>query len=174
MLFIKSFFYRRVPALSIIQNAINNFEQNGCVNCQQQKIGTFQRSPSWNAHYDSRSSNQLLSPHYCPNCCWSRSTTSIVIGVLKKNGNKSREVHKILDGDNFRCMEFCNVEMEKVKQDEYFITNIVFTDESSFLLLDKHTVHSLFLVRYKNQKNMVSKNTAMRYDFLTQSSILSL
>ncbi|KAJ8955034.1 hypothetical protein NQ318_000466 [Aromia moschata] len=73
--------------------------------------------------------------------------------ILKRNKYHCYKVavtQEIFPDDYVRRMEFCEVMMEKANENEAFIRNILFTDESSFAL---HGRHNSSITRYWSQEN---------------------
>lgn len=155
-LFVETFVDRRVPALSTLQNIIKNFETRGCVFPSQHK-----KSPV--VPNDDR---EMLEIMVCATANENptissvkiaevvNSSTTTVKRILKKNGYRSCKVkknHELLPTDSIRRMEFAETVMEKINENENFVRNVVFTDESSFPLLGRHNPSR---VRYWSRENL--------------------
>lgn len=73
--------------------------------------------------------------------------------VLKRNGYhcfKVQTTQELFPEDNFRRMEFCEIMLNRQNENEHFLENIVFCDESSFSL---HKKHNPSVTRYYSKKN---------------------
>lgn len=73
--------------------------------------------------------------------------------VLKSHGYKNFKVQKsqeLIQGDKFRRTQFFELILESINRNELFLKNILFTDESSFSLTNRHNPT---VVRYWSKEN---------------------
>lgn len=154
-IFNETFPNRPSPSVTTIRRIIKNFEKHGCVSPRSHK----QVVPV-NDQEEIRDINILAAVNADPTLFSRRiaemvnSSTWTVRRVLKKNGYRSYKIkksHEIFPEDNIRRMEFCERVMEKANNDENFIRNIVFSDESTFPL---HGRHNPSVVRYWSRENL--------------------
>lgn len=78
---------------------------------------------------------------------------STVHRLLKRNSYKSFKVkttQEIFPADHGRRMEFCEDMMDRINNNDQFLQNILFSDESTFPL---HGRHNPSVVRYWSQEN---------------------
>jgi Helix-turn-helix domain (DUF4817) len=157
-LFSLTFQDRPVPGRQTIYDIVNNFEHSACLqNCSQchKRNVSPEKEEARNRRDvdicsavevdDTRSSASIASE-------LSVSQTTVV-KTLKKYNFKSFKyckIHELFPGDQFRRMEFCERVTEMANQDENFITNILFSDESSFALRSRHNPSRL---RYWSKGN---------------------
>lgn len=81
-----------------------------------------------------------------------------VCRVLKKHGYSSYKVknsQQLLEEDPFRRMQFCETMLEKCHADQSFLSNVLFSDESTFML---HGKSNSSIVRYWSTHNLHFNN----------------
>ena len=159
-LFIIAFENRPVPTQSAISRIIQKFEKCGCIqNCRKCKNIDLPRARTvsevrQNKEIDvcavAETSDPCSSRTIAEQCNMNDRT---VRNILKRNGYhcyKVQTTQELLPEDNIRRMEFCEIMMERENQDNNFLKNILFTDESTFSL---HRKHNSSTVRYWSRDN---------------------
>lgn len=153
--FMEKFVGRPIPSITTIRRIINNFETHGCVTPFHHK-----KEPPENTDLEERDilicssveeNKNITLREIAVNCEVAPSTAQ---KVLRKHGYKPYKLHKsneIFPEDRVKRMEFCEAIMEKANNDENFIKNILFTDESSFPLLGRHNP---ILCTYWSKENL--------------------
>lgn len=141
---------RPIPCLRTISNVFDTFKSKGCiVGCKCHKTPTI-------LNEDAEMKEIMVCAMVEENSNISipkiSEDTGVSVGkvhkILKKHkyhSYKYQTHQEILDADPFRRMEFCETVLEMANEDEHFIENIVFTDESTFPL---HGKHNPSIVRY--------------------------
>lgn len=91
-------------------------------------------------------------------------SSSTVRKILKKNkyhSYKIQKFNKIFPENCFQRMQFCETVMEKCNNNDNFLQNIIFTDESSFPL---HGNHNPQIVRYwSRERQHLTYNARTQY-----------
>lgn len=172
-LFAVEYINRPIPSHTTVERIVNAFRKYGCLvgNCRKcQQINEQPHIPLIPGDREERDvrvcslveTNDLTcTRQIADEIGVSRST---VTRILKRNKYKSYKVQKcqeIFPEDNFARMEFCESVMEKANRDEYFIQNILFTDESTF---PRHGKHNPSVLRYWSRKNQhLVRNVRTQY-----------
>lgn len=159
-LFIVAFENRPPPSVTTVKNTIKHFQTSGCVNsCKKCHEGNEPRVRPVDEERQNRdidicafveASEPCNSVHIAREVNVNART---VQRVLKRNGYhcfKIQPTQELFPEDNFRRMEFCEFMLDKQNENEYFLKNILFSDESSFSL---HKKHNPSVARYYSRKN---------------------
>lgn len=154
---------RPIPALTTISAVVENFKSTGCIlGCKCHK------TPRINLDKEMQEIIVCAMVEEDSNISISKISeeTNISVGkvhnILKKNKYNSYryQTHQeIFEADQYRRMEFCETVLERVNVDEHFIENIVFTDESTFLLHGKHHPSNLRYWSIENQHRQLNLRT---------------
>lgn len=157
-LFIVAFENRPIPSVSTVNRIIRDFESSCCLNfCS--KCHPNENVPLMNQERQEREVEVCALVETSEPCSSTKIAEELemprqtVRDILKRNKYKAYKVEKtqeIFPWDCVRRMEFCEVMMERANQDEHFISNILFGDESSFPL---HGHHNPSVVRYWSREN---------------------
>lgn len=156
-LFEATFQNRPIPSLSTVHRIVQNFEIHGCVSPNEHKKARVNNNQNEQEDRDimicaTVEENPMISQREVAEVVGSSETT--VNRILKKHGYRSYKVRKcqeIYETDNIRRMEFSEAVMDKVNNDNNFLYNVVFTDESTFPLLARHNPSQ---VRYWSRENL--------------------
>lgn len=155
-LFIIMFEGRPIPCDQTIRATVRKFEATGCVSkCKRANV------PPENNNQDQERRDIMICARAEEDSAVSSRTIArelnisqpTVINVLKKHGYRSFKVGKsqeIFPEDHIRRMVFCEEMLERSNNDDAFIGNILFGDESSFPL---HGFHNPSVVRYWSTEN---------------------
>lgn len=150
---------QQVPCTQTVLNIFHRFEQSGCINkCNK----CYHEEPEARPIPEDRVERDV---NVCTFVEANEPMSSIQISreidipdrtvrhILKKHGYKSYKLKKtqeIIPDDCIRRMEFCEVMREKINNNEEFVNNILFTDESTFSLRGPHNPS---VVRYWSREN---------------------
>lgn len=155
-IFQENFVDRPTPSLKTLHRIIHNFESVGCLQPKHHKNVEVGLNPDRELKEImicaiANDNPTVSTKQIADEVDLSRST---VKRILKKNGFRSRKVtktHELFPEDQFRRMTFCETMMELTNNNENFLRNIVFTDESTFPLLGRwNPMH----VRYWSRENL--------------------
>lgn len=148
-LFQNMFQNRPLPSVATIQRIMYNIRTHGCLSPQRHKT---QRQPRRNDDREARDILICASVEQDP----TQSTRTLaaqfdiskdtVSKILRKHGYHSYKLKRGNEqhlGDSDRRMEFCEYVMNKANEDDNFIPNILFTDESSFSLHGRHNSQNI-------------------------------
>lgn len=155
-LFIVLFEDRRSPTAQTVMNIIHCFEKYSCLcdckYCRKKDEDAPQKNEERDIavcsilSIDDKKSTRAVGEEL-------GLSKTTVAKIWKQNDFKCFKYEKhqqILPEDPYRRMEFCDTAMEKANQENNFIKNILFTDESSFPLNGKHNPS---VMRYWSQTN---------------------
>lgn len=148
---------QQVPSRQTIINIYSRFKKSGCIN-QCGKCYDQQARPIPEERIE-RDENVCAFVEASEPCSSTHISQEIGIPdrtvrhVLKKHGYKSYKIkttQEIFPDDFIRRMEFCETMRRKINENEDFLKNILFTDESSFSL---HGYHNPAVARYWSREN---------------------
>lgn len=158
-LFIVAFENSALITKKQVRTIVRNFEQNGCV-VSPAIHKTRHRNVALAEEKERRNTLICASIEQNPvqstsqignNFNLDRKTCRL---ILRKYGYKCFKLiksHEIFPEDRYRRMEFCQRVMDMANQDNVFLRNILFTDESTFQL---HGLHNSSIVRYWSRENL--------------------
>lgn len=152
-LFIVAFEDRPIPSVSTIRRIVSNFEKFGCLSPKNHKRSAenaenFIRDVTVCASFENNPEQSLL--HAGNELNISAHTVRNILKKYKYKCYKIKKSHELLPRDYIQRMEFCETVMERGNVDNEFISNILFTDESSFTLTG---LHNPSRVRYWSRDN---------------------
>lgn len=159
-LFSIAFENRPIPCEKTILNVVSNFETSFCLQDCHKCHSKAQEPPIERVQEKERLEEMVCSALEVDPTRSSRSVGEelgmdhkTVTSIWKKHGFKCYKYSKtqeIFPEDQWRRMEFCETMMEKSNENENFLQNILFSDESSFPL---HGKHNPSIVRYWSREN---------------------
>lgn len=159
--FVFEFPDRPIPTTQTVLNLARKFETHGCVTmckkcCLTENMEVREREDRQERDVDICGFVESKGEEPCSSQDVSKETgvpASTVRRILKKNKYrcfKYQKAQEIFPEDRIRRMEFCEAMIEKANEDDNFLKNILFTDESSFPI---HGRHNPSAVRYWSRKN---------------------
>lgn len=137
--FLENFHNRPAPSVNTVRRIIQNFETIGCVSPLHHKL-----PPQDNNEREEQEITICASVEENPDRSLNEIVDQVDVSrttahrVLRKHGYTSYKVQKmnqIFPEDLERRLVFCETIMERANNDDNFIKNIFFTDESTFPLL---------------------------------------
>lgn len=174
--FIFMFENRPVPASTTIKDMVHRFENTGCTqNCTKCRDHDFPQPPEGIRHPRNENQEQretavcsLAEVNFPCNSTAIAAELDIaprtVRNILKRNKYrcyKLRTTQEIFPEDCEKRMLFCKDMIERSNQDNTFIANILFTDESSFSLHGRH--NPSVTVAYSRENRHISVPIRTQY-----------